>query len=123
PLSRREPTLRPDFVVMGSGQMLAVLDAKYRDLWEQSLPREMLYQLALYALSRVSGERKSTILYPTVDDDAREQSITIQEPVHGVPQASVALRPVNLLKLERLVRAGRAAQSQRAELAKHLAFG
>ena len=52
PLARREPTLRPDFVVMRSGQMRAVLDAKYRDLWEQSLPREMLYQLALYALDR-----------------------------------------------------------------------
>lgn len=123
PLSRREPTLRPDFVVMRSGQMLAVLDAKYRDLWEQSLPREMLYQLALYALGRVSGERVSTILYPTVDDASREQSITIQEPVHGLPQASVTLRPVNLLKLEQLLRAGRAAQSQRTELAKQLAFG
>lgn len=123
PLSRREPTLRPDFVVMRSGQMLAVLDAKYRDLWEQSLPREMLYQLALYALGRVSGERMSTILYPTIDDAAREQSITIQEPVRGLPQASVALRPVNLLKLEQLLRAGRAAQSQRTELAKQLAFG
>ena len=73
---------------MRSGQMLAVLDAKYRDLWEQSLPREMLYQLALYALGRVSGERASVILYPTVDAAAREQTITIQEPVHGAPQAA-----------------------------------
>ena len=123
PLSRREPTLRPDFVVMRGGQMLAVLDAKYRDLWEHSLPREMLYQLALYALGRVSGERVSTILYPTVDTAAREQSIAIQEPLHGAPQASVALRPVNLLKLEQLLRAGRPAQSQRLEFAKRLVFG
>jgi 5-methylcytosine-specific restriction enzyme subunit McrC len=123
PLARRAPTPRPDFVVMRSGQMLAVLDAKYRDLWEQSLPREMLYQLALYALGRPGGERVSAILYPTVDTAAREQTITIHEPVRGAPQARVALRPVNLLELEQLLRAGRARQSQRVELAQHLAFG
>jgi 5-methylcytosine-specific restriction enzyme subunit McrC len=122
PLARREPTLRPDFVVMRSGKMVAVLDAKYRDLWENSLPREMLYQLALYALSRESGERASIILYPTVDETACAQSITIQEPVHGMPQASVALRPVNLIKLEQLLRAGPVAQSQLVELAKELVF-
>jgi 5-methylcytosine-specific restriction enzyme subunit McrC len=123
PLARRAPTPRPDFVVMRSGQMLAVLDAKYRDLWEQSLPREMLYQLALYALGRPGGDRVSAILYPTMDPTAREQTITIHEPVRGAPQARVALRPVNLLELDRLLRAGRATESQRVKLAHHLAFG
>jgi 5-methylcytosine-specific restriction enzyme subunit McrC len=122
PLARREPTLRPDFLVMRGGKMLAVLDAKYRDLWENSLPREMLYQLALYALGRGSGERASTILYPTVVEGAREPSISIQEPVHGLQQASVALRPVNLLKLEQLLRAGPSARSQREEFARQLVF-
>jgi 5-methylcytosine-specific restriction enzyme subunit McrC len=123
PRSRREPILRPDFVIMRGGQMLGILDAKYRDLWELKLPREMLYQLALYALGRTSGERISTILYPTADKAAREQLITIQEPLHGAPQASVALRPVNLLKLEKLLRLGQTAQSRRVELAQQLAFG
>jgi 5-methylcytosine-specific restriction enzyme subunit McrC len=123
PLSRREPSLRPDFVVMRDGKMRAILDAKYRDLWEQPLPREMLYQLALYALGRVSDERASTILYPTIDNSAREQSISIQEPVHGVPQAKVSLRPVNLIKLEQLIRSGQAARTQRVELAKQFTFG
>ena len=72
---------------------------------------------------RPGGERVSTILYPTVDAAAREQTITIHEPVRGAPQARVALRPVNLLELEELLRAGRTRQSQRAELAQHLAFG
>ena len=121
PLSRREPILRPDFVVKHRGQMLAVLDAKYRDLWENSLPRDMLYQLALYALG--SGERLSAILYPTVDAAAREQQIAIQEPVYGVPQARVALRPLNLLKLDQLLRGGPPSQSERVTLAKQLAFG
>ena len=102
--------------------MLAVLDAKYRDLWENSLPREMLYQLALYALGRGGGERTSAILYPTVDEGACEQSISIKEPVHGMPRASVALRPVNLLKLEQLLRAGPIAHSQRVKLANQLVF-
>jgi 5-methylcytosine-specific restriction enzyme subunit McrC len=123
PLARREPALRPDFAVLRGGRLLAVLDAKYRDLWETSLPREMLYQLALYALGREGGERTATILYPTADEDAREQSISIQEPVHGVPQARVVLRPVNLLRLEKLLRAGRATLSQRVELANKLVFG
>jgi 5-methylcytosine-specific restriction enzyme subunit McrC len=123
PLSRRGPSTRPDFVVMRNGQMAAVLDAKYRDLWEQSLPREMLYQLAVYALGRASGERVSAILYPTVSSAALEQTITIQEPLGGTLQARVALRPVNLLELEQLLRAGPEAQAQRADLAHRLAFG
>jgi 5-methylcytosine-specific restriction enzyme subunit McrC len=77
PLGRRGPTLRPDFVVMRHGQVLSVLDAKYRDLWEQALPRDMLYQLALYALGRPAGERSSVILFPTVDAAAREQTIGV----------------------------------------------
>lgn len=121
PLSRREPILRPDFVVKHRGQMLAVLDAKYRDLWENSLPRDMLYQLALYALG--NSERLSAIIYPVVDDTAREQQIAIQEPVYGVPQARVALRPLNLFKLDQLLRGGLASQSQRLMLARQLAFG
>jgi 5-methylcytosine-specific restriction enzyme subunit McrC len=122
PLGRRDPALRPDFVLMREGHTVAVLDAKYRDLWEQPLPREMLYQLALYALGRSSGERASAILYPTVDATAREQTIAIQEPVWGGERAWVTLRPVNLLRLDQLLRVGAPARSQRAELARHLAL-
>lgn len=121
PLGRRDPVLRPDFVLMRGGQTVAVLDAKYRDLWEQPLPREMLYQLALYALGR-TGERASAILYPTVEAAASEQTIVIQEPVRGGERAHVTLRPVNLLRLDQLLRAGPAAQRKRAELARELAL-
>ena len=121
PLGRRDPALRPDFVLMRGGQTVAVLDAKYRDLWEQPLPHEMLYQLALYALGR-TGERASAILYPTVEAAASEQTIVIQEPVRGDERARVTLRPVNLLKLDQLFRAAPAAQRQRAELARELAL-
>ena len=125
PRGRRAPTPRPDFVVMRGGKMVSVLDAKYRDLWETPLPREMLYQLALYALGRSGGERASAILYPTMDATAREQAIAIHEPVRGLAQARVALRPVNLLALDELLRADMTpkAQQARSACAQAFAFG
>ena len=38
PLRRRAPAPRPDFVVLEGPRIMAMLDAKYRDLWETSLP-------------------------------------------------------------------------------------
>lgn len=123
PRSRRDPALRPDFVLMRASRVEAVLDAKYRDLWTQPLPREMLYQLALYALGQGGGTGVATILYPTVDDGAREQSISIHEPVGGSARGIVVLRPVHLARLERLVRAGWSGVGQREEFARWIAFG
>lgn len=125
PRARRAPTPRPDFVVIRHGQIVAVLDAKYRDLWERPLPREMLYQLALYALGRPGSDRASVILYPTVDASAREQAIAIQEPLRGAKQARVLLRPVNLLELDERLRAkvSPARHERCASLARSFAFG
>src|SRR6185369_300112 len=39
PLRKLAPTPRPDFVVTRGTQTVAILDAKYRDLWENPLPR------------------------------------------------------------------------------------
>lgn len=103
PLRRTPPVLRPDYVILNRRQVLAILDAKYRDLWEMPLPREMLYQLTTYASSRFAGERSAVILYPTVDAAAREARIQIMDPLKGQSSAQVILRPVNLLKLEGLL--------------------
>lgn len=123
PLGRRDPVLRPDIVLLRGSSVAAVLDAKYRDLWERPLPREMLYQLALYALGNASDGRLSTMIYPSLDPKAREQRISVQQPVSGRRQACVALRPINLLELERKLRLGHLALSGRIALARALAFG
>lgn len=122
PLYRRPPTPRPDYVVLREGEVVAILDAKYRDLWERPLPRDMLYQLTIYALSQGAGSH-ATILYPTINETAREQRIEIRDPVFGRGRAQVIQRPVDLLKLERLVRADRRQRKEADAYAHHLVFG
>ena len=124
PQHRRAPGQRPDFVIRKKRQLIAVLDAKYRDLWGTSLPREMLYQLALYALGFKGAARRSIILYPTLHPAAKDQVVLIREPFVGATQAEVILRPVNLLLLEEQLRDQSAAgRNCRTALAHHLAFG
>ena len=125
PQNRRGLVPRPDFVVRRGGRTLAVLDAKYRDLWERELPREMLYQLAVYALTQPDEAPFSIILYPTLTGAARDQVVVFQDVLRGRAQARVILRPVNLLILERLVRAGVDAEAdrQRRAMALHLIGG
>lgn len=97
PRRRRAPAPRPDFAVAQGGRVIALLDAKYRDLWELGLPDGWLYQLSMYALSQGPGGR-STILYPTMADGAREQRISISHPSGG-ERAQVVLRPVHVGRL------------------------
>jgi 5-methylcytosine-specific restriction enzyme subunit McrC len=124
PRSAESPSLRPDFLVLRKQRIQAVLDAKYRDLWRKDLPREMLYQLALYALGQSGPESRAAILYPTLESEAREQIILVNDPLRGTAKAQVILRPVNLLKLDLLLGAkGVQAQRSRAEFAQRLAFG
>ncbi len=124
PQRRQAPIQKPDFVVRRDRKIVAVLDAKYRDLWELPLPREMLYQLALYALGQSGPRRRAAILYPTMEAAAREQGIVVQEPVGGMSQAEVVLRPVKLLEFDKLVRdRDPQAGKRRSTFALQLVFG
>jgi 5-methylcytosine-specific restriction enzyme subunit McrC len=123
PRNQPAPVPRPDFLVVNGEQVLAILDAKYRDLWENSLPREMLYQLAIYATVHECGT--ATILYPTTHAQAREARIEVRDPLHGGRRALVVLRPVSLDRLEELVSTKQTAAvlRERRMFARELVFG
>jgi 5-methylcytosine-specific restriction enzyme subunit McrC len=102
---KRIGTPRPDFAVMKGKKVITLLDAKYRDLSENHPTRDMLYQLALYAVSQVEGCREATILYPS-QIQIPEYKINIREPVSGSHIASIILRPVMLSELCDLIERG-----------------
>lgn len=125
PLNRSAPVPRPDFLIRRGPRTLAILDAKYRDLWERTLPREMLYQLAIYALTQPVDGAFATILYPTLTPAAEDQVIGFRDVPGGTTKARVTLRPVHLLELDGLLRAGSApdAVRRRQAMASRLVAG
>lgn len=120
---RKSPTPRPDYVIQQGSKTCSILDAKYRDIWEKDLPRHMLYQLVVYAVSHRDTPR-STILYPTFNPAAREARIDVTDPVYGKMIGQVCLRPVDLERLETLVSSTKTVDhSERVALALRLALG
>jgi 5-methylcytosine-specific restriction enzyme subunit McrC len=117
PKGRTAPRPRPDYAIRRRKQVLALLDAKYRDLWENSLPRDMLYQLSVYALSQPKGST-AAILYPTTASTASRALIEIREPSSGGTAGYVDLRPVLVGRIVELIEAegprGRAARETAA---------
>lgn len=124
PRRKQSPTPRPDFVMSRRGRVVAIADAKYRDLWENDLSRDMLYQLSIYALSQRDCPT-ATILYPTTATIAREARIAINDPLTAQRRAQVCLRPVLLTELAELVTSARTAANdrRRRDYAAYLAFG
>lgn len=120
PQKKSPPTPRPDFAIMEKNKVKALLDTKYRDLWETDLPREMLYQLSLYAFSQ-DKPGLSTIIYPTLNLEAKEAWLNISHPPTGDRLATIKLRPINLNSLEQVIYKGSIVQ--RKALATAIAFG
>jgi 5-methylcytosine-specific restriction enzyme subunit McrC len=119
--ANKQPLIpRPDFAISQGKQVFALLDTKYRDLWENSLPREMLYQLAVYAFSQ-DRPGQSAIIYPSLNKDAQEAWIDISHPISQEFLARVILRPVNLYELERMIY--QASASERWTFADQIVFG
>ena len=124
PQKRRAATIRPDFAIIKDYQVVALLDAKYRDLWENPLPRYMIYQLSMYAFSQ-EKTGTATILYPTINQEAEEAWINVQHPISRLRLAKIVLRPVNLLAIEELINSSNTANIKREKIdfAKKMVFG
>jgi 5-methylcytosine-specific restriction enzyme subunit McrC len=120
PQGLKDPLPRPDFAVRMKGQPLELLDAKYQDLAHGPPSREVVYQLAMYALSRDVSAR-ATVLHPGNRVD-REQALLVCTPTRGDGQARIVLRPVDLEYLHGLL-STRTARRERIEYAQLLAFG
>lgn len=103
PKRRVAPSPRPDFALIRGNALRGFLDAKYRDIWEQGLPADWLYQLAIYALA--APARVSILLYATMADVASDEQVDIREPFLWLTKdpASVILRPVPLTQLAELL--------------------
>jgi 5-methylcytosine-specific restriction enzyme subunit McrC len=123
PQQSRPPTPRADYVIEQRGVVRAILDAKYRDLWRNTLPREMLYQLVIYAISH-SKKPQSAILYPSTDSNAKEARIDVADVQYGKHIGQVCTRPVYLPGLlEAISDRSIKGRSIRKKLAFNLAFG
>jgi 5-methylcytosine-specific restriction enzyme subunit McrC len=103
PRRRTTPRPRPDYALVHGNMLSGFLDAKYRDLWERSLPAEWLYQLSIYALA--SPAEASVLLYATMSDEATDEQIEIRRSALrvGGRTARVVVRPVSLVRLASLV--------------------
>lgn len=127
PNAWRSPTPRPDFVVRRVGQVVAILDAKYRDLYEREgkLPRDMLYQLAMYALAHPGSSRSAAILFPCSSGSDLETRYVVGEPFGTTRDlAEVVLRPVNAAAMADLVENDTVdGRRKRESLARRLVLG
>jgi 5-methylcytosine-specific restriction enzyme subunit McrC len=124
PRRKLPPTPRPDFVLLRAGRIAGIVDAKYRDLWQHDLPRDMLYQLSIYALSQRECPA-ATILYATNSVNAGEARIKISDPTNAQMRALICLRPVVLGEFAELTASPRTVTNdkRRREYARRLAYG
>lgn len=123
PRRRKAPAPRPDFALFSSRNLQGFLDAKYRDIWNKSLPAEWLYQLSVYALA--SPSQVSVLLYACMSRGACDEQMEIRQPVSRLDSkkaASVIFRPVVLPNLAALVAPGQEVRGveERRQLAAQL---
>jgi 5-methylcytosine-specific restriction enzyme subunit McrC len=123
PANWREPTPRPDYAVLLNGAVAQLLDAKYIDIWNRGISADVLYQLGMYASSRLKGGT-AVILYPANDPAAHDVRVDVREPVLGDMRAQIIARPVHLDRLDKhLLDSNASSKHNRATFAHSLVFG
>lgn len=103
PKRRPSPKPRPDYALFRTNKLRGFLDAKYRDVWNNGLPAEWLYQLSTYALA--SPSRVSVLLYASMARGACDERVEIHQPMQwsGKDLGSLIVRPVRLPHLAELL--------------------
>ena len=117
---------RPDYALLREGRLIALIDAKYRDIWLRGMPPGWLYQVSFYALAQGSttSEASAAIIYPTDSPQARPAEIEVAHPLRQTRLCSLWLRPVNLTGLAELLEGkSKEADKSLAILAQKLAIG
>lgn len=120
PLRRKNPPLRPDFLVIQKNHVVAVLDAKYKDLWEKSPDASWLYQMAVYG-SAFREKAEAVMLYPSTVEGAKDQRLEIRNPATGRLFGVVVMRAVNVSRLVSIIRTNDKRMGQK--LTDELVFG
>lgn len=94
------PRLRPDLIWSDASGVRAVADTKYRDL--SILPREMLYQISVYALAFAQNGAPvpALLLYPGAP---RPDIVYALRPAWG-PEARIIVRAVDWVAASRALR-------------------
>lgn len=92
PSGTRAPRPRPDLVVLRGGAVEGVFDTKYRDLSRGPIPREILYQLSVYALAWQDDRGRdvpATVLYPFPGAPPPDRVLALR---HGFRQEESRIR-------------------------------
>jgi len=116
---RRAPRPRPDLVIreVSDGRTLAVFDTKYKDLWDTRLPREILYQMSVYALAWSESRGHSVpavVLYPTTGE---RPDIEYALDVHSGRSRRIVVRGIDWAAAIAATEDGDAARAHRLALA------
>jgi 5-methylcytosine-specific restriction enzyme subunit McrC len=112
PLRRKNPSLRPDFVVIQKNRVITVLDAKYKDLWEKTPDASWLYQMAVYG-SAFKETAEAIMLYPSIREGPKDQRLEIRNPSTRTVLGTVVMRPVNIPLLVSIILANDKRMGQR----------
>ncbi len=101
PRKRQAPTLRPDYMVRRQAKIVAILDAKYRDLWENRLPD---YICISSPFTRSANREALMRLYFTQRCNLMRKKHALSFAILYIAQVRLMLFcPVNLHRLDELI--------------------